>query len=165
MRLVQETDPILKIKAQCFDFENPQVDPTRLVSDMRSVMMNERGMGLAAPQVGISLRMFIMNATDGRQFACFNPEVLSVSMETERSVEGCLSFPNLWLKVNRPISVNVSFFNEFGVLVNETFDNLNARCYLHEIDHLDGICFVDMVGPLALQKARKKAKNKNLKDT
>ena len=166
MQLVAETDPVLKIKSQEFDFKNPQIDPFRLVSDMIDIMVAERGMGLAAPQVGISLRMFIMNTTDGKTIECFNPEVVSVSEETERSVEGCLSFPNLWLKINRPISVNAKFFDKSGVLMNETFDNLNARCYLHEIDHVDGKCFVDMVGPLALQTARKKAKsNDNKKDT
>ena len=166
MKLVPETDPVLKTKAQAFDFSNPQTEPNQLVLDMLALMTEEHGMGLAAPQVGISLRLFIMKTTEGKIIECFNPEVVSVSTETERALEGCLSFPNLWLKVNRPLSVNAKFFDKSGVLVNETFDNLNARCYLHEIDHVDGKCFVDMVGPLALQTARKKAKsNDNKKDT
>ena len=151
MNLVPDSDPVLRQRTPEYDFAG---DLTDLVAEMFTFMEANRGMGLAAPQIGMSLRFFIMRTTDGRALACFNPEIISVSEEVEKGEEGCLSFPDLWLKVPRPIRAEVRFADQHGNLVNETFENLDARCYLHETDHLNGELFVDRVGPLALKLAK-----------
>lgn len=153
LRLVDEKDPILRVQTQPFDFANPPVDPEELVRAMFKTMYASRGAGLAAPQVGLPYRIFVMTTTIGREVACFNPQTISTSSDNERDDEGCLSFPNLWLKVTRPIWVEGTYTNEFGNLVNEKFEMFDARCYLHETDHLDGKLFVERVGPMTLKRA------------
>jgi peptide deformylase len=159
LRLVDEDDPILSLVAPIFDFSKPPTDPSALVADMFEMMFSNRGVGLAAPQVGLLYRMFVMD-TDGQPRACFNPTVVSISTKKDRDLEGCLSFPDLWLKIARPVSIEAQFTNSSGNLVNEKFENLAARCYLHETDHLNGVRFVDLVGPLSLKTAKaRRAKN------
>jgi peptide deformylase len=119
-------------------------------------MEANRGMGLAAPQIGMPLRFFVMRTTDGRSIACFNPQIISVSSDTEKGDEGCLSFPDLWLKVRRPIKAEVRYFDQNGNLVNETFENLNARAFQHELDHLNGVVFTTKVSNLSLSMAKKR---------
>lgn len=153
LRLVDENDPVLRVPTQPFDFSDPPVDPIVLVPAMFKLMFASNGAGLAAPQVGLPYRVFVMVTSDGRQFACFNPESVVETVETAREDEGCLSFPNLWLKVSRPIWIAAEFTDEFGNLVNEKFEKFDARCYLHETDHLNGKLFVERVGPLTLKRA------------
>lgn len=155
LKLVPETDPILLAATELFDFSNPPVDPVQLAADMLETMRHERGIGLAAPQVGLPYRVFVMEINDV-EYACFNPEIVSLSEETAVDNEGCLSFPNLWLDVTRPLSVEVRYTDAHGNLVNEKFESLAARCYLHETDHLNGVRFVTLVSPLKLERALKR---------
>jgi peptide deformylase len=152
--LVPDSHPILSEPTPPFDFENPPADPKWLVGEMLSTMKRERGIGLAAPQVNLPYRMFVMETSDGRQIGVFNPEILSVSETKAKDDEGCLSFPGLFLKVSRPITAEVRYQDAAGNLVNEMFANLDARCYLHETDHLNGVTFVSLVSRLVLSRAK-----------
>lgn len=153
MKLVAEDDPILTQATPAFDFKNPAVDPVHFAADLHKALVEYSGaIGLAAPQTGHLYRVFVMSI--GKLYTCFNPEIISVSDEFERDEEGCLSFPDLWLKIKRPVLVQARYQDENGKLVNETFENLAARCYLHETDHLNGVRFTDLAGPLAVKMAR-----------
>src|SRR5579859_6983048 len=101
--LLLEGDPILTEPSTDYDFSE-SFDPEKLVHDMRITMLWHRGMGLAAPQVGILKNLFVMDH-HGHQIACFNPQVVEVSNDRSHLEEGCLSFPDLFLKIWRPNSV------------------------------------------------------------
>ena len=154
MRLVNDTDPILRQPAVNFDF-NGGVDPEQLSKDMAEVMFENGGLGLAAPQVGLNYRMFLMGDPESA-VACFNPRIIEVSEETTYDVEGCLSFPGLFLKVQRPKEVVTEFTDSNGELQTMTFTEIMARCFCHELEHLDGVLYTDKVAKLTLQMAQKK---------
>lgn len=161
MKLVAEDDPILTQATPVFDFKNPAVDPVQFAADLHKALVEYSGaIGLAAPQVGHLYRIFVMSID--KLYTCFNPEIISVSDEDERDEEGCLSFPDLWLKIKRPIRVKARFQDENGKLVNETFENLASRVFLHELDHLNGVVFItkvgDMTKKMALDRRKKKSK-------
>ena len=105
---------------------------------MTQYMTQQNAVGLAANQVGYQKRLFVMN-TDGTVRHCFNPEVVEVSDELEISKEGCLSYPKSWVEVARPVWINVKYCNYKGEPKIERLAGLSARCYLHELDHLNGI--------------------------
>jgi len=154
MRLVNDTDPILRQPTVNFDF-NSGVDPEQLSKDMAEVMFENGGLGLAAPQVGLNYRMFLMGDPESA-VACFNPRIVEVSQETTYDVEGCLSFPGLFLKVQRPKEVVTEFTDSNGDLQTMTFTEIMARCFCHELEHLDGVLYTDKVAKLTLQMAQKK---------
>ena len=153
MKLVNDTDPILRQPTVNFDF-NSGVDPEQLSKDMAEVMFNNGGLGLAAPQVGLNYRMFLMGDPESA-VACFNPRIVEVSQETTYDVEGCLSFPGLFLKVQRPKEVVTEFTDSNGDLQTMTFTEIMARCFCHELEHLDGVLYTDKVAKLTLQMAQK----------
>ena len=105
---------------------------------MTRYMTLHRAVGLAANQVGYQKRLFVMN-TDGIIRHCFNPEVIEISQDFELAKEGCLSYPKSWIEVARPVWINVKYYSYKGDFKIETLKDLSARCYLHELDHLDGI--------------------------
>lgn len=162
LTLVPEDDPILRTTQPIFDFDNPPVPIENLVADLLETMRAHSAVGLAAPQVNLPYRVFVMEIEGGAARVCFNPEIVVISDETEKNAEGCLSFPDLWLKVERPIRVEARYQNHFGILVHETFESLAARCYLHETDHLNGVRFVEKVGAVTLMRARN-SRSKKLK--
>jgi peptide deformylase len=100
--------------------------------------------------------MFIMG-TEDFFVACINPKVIEQSKETEVSVEGCLSFPGLQLKVERPKWIIAEYTDAEGQVQQTKFEGITARCYLHELDHMNGICYTSHVKPVALHMARQKA--------
>lgn len=118
-------------------------------------MKNYNGLGLSANQCGVFERVFVIGNGD-MSVACINPKVVSQSNNFKNDSEGCLSFPGLFVKVSRPDSIDVSFYDENGKQNFATFEGLTARCFLHELDHMNGIRMVEHVKPLALQMAKKK---------
>jgi peptide deformylase len=113
----------------------------KLIRDMVQTMKDANGVGLAAPQVGVLERIIVIDIGDG-PFALINPEI--VSMEgSERDVEGCLSVPGLNAYVTRAYRVAVKGLNPEGKPVRYEGEGLLARAFQHEIDHLDGILFID----------------------
>lgn len=108
-----------------------------LAQQMLKFMMKSGGIGLAANQVGYDKRLFIINVKQPK--ACFNPEVIKRSALEEPFPEGCLSFKNEQVIVDRPTEIDVKYYTFDGQEVRETMTGLEARCFLHELDHLNGI--------------------------
>ncbi len=132
-------DPVLRQKARAVIRVNRSVK--RIMNEMVGVMWESRGVGLAAPQVGISRRIIVVDVGDGPIFLA-NPEILWTDGETT-AVEGCLSVPGYVGEVTRAERVRVTGFGQDGRQVWVEGDGLLARAFQHEIDHLDGILFLD----------------------
>jgi peptide deformylase len=148
--------PILKEKMPAFDFKNPVVDPVELYNDLAETMRENEGMGLSANQIGVRTRAFVMRAEE--IIGVFNPRVVDVSSETVILEEGCLSYPNLFVKVKRPKSIKVRFTTPDGETITKTFTGMTARVFLHELDHLDGIAHTSRANRYHLEQAKKLVK-------
>jgi peptide deformylase len=141
-------DPVLREKAASVQELTAEI--RQLIEDMFDTMYAEEGVGLAAPQVGVPLRVIVVDPRepDILPFALLNPEVVDASEETDRAEEGCLSIPGLREVVERPLAVSVTGINRDGERVVIEAAGLLARILQHEVDHVDGILFVDRVSGL-----------------
>jgi len=158
--LVKETDPILKKVLPEFDFTNPPINPNELASVLVETCKANKGYGLSANQCGFSHRVFVMGA--GEEYvAFFNPKILASRGEVHMA-EGCLSFPLLGLHITRPAEVDVEYQDYNGIKRTATYTGISARCFQHELDHLNGIVYTEKVKPMALQTGMKK-RNKIMK--
>jgi len=122
-----------------------------LASKMLASMYAAPGIGLAAPQVGSSLRLFVMDLQENNQrkpFVLINPEILAQSVETSSREEGCLSIPGQYAEVTRPARVKLRYLDVAGARQEIEGDGLLAACMQHEIDHLNGVLFVDHISAL-----------------
>jgi len=147
-------DPVLRTPADpVTDFD---AELRRLVADLTDTMRDAPGVGLAAPQIGVSLRVFTYYVDD-QLGHLVNPD-LDLSEETETDDEGCLSFPGLAYPTTRAYGVVAKGFNMHGEPVRLEGSGLLARCVQHETDHLDGILFIDRLDPeqrrLAMKEIR-----------
>lgn len=157
---------VLKTKAEAVTSDYPNLN--ELIANMWETMEKANGCGLAAPQVGKSLRLFVADSivmydamTDKERAELFelndtgirrvfiNPQIKNLSEEQWEEAEGCLSLPFLSGKVARSWSVELSYQNEQFETITETFSGMTARVILHEYDHLEGILYIDRVKPLA----------------
>ncbi|MEX3017021.1 peptide deformylase [Gymnodinialimonas hymeniacidonis] len=167
--IVLHPDPRLKKVAAPIDDVSDEL--RALADDMLATMYDAPGIGLAAPQIGVSLRLIVLDCVkeEGappRPMAMFNPEVVSSSDETNVYEEGCLSIPEIYADVTRPEAVTVRWIDMNGAEQEDTFDGLWATCVQHEIDHLDGKLFIDYLSPLKRQLiTRKMVKFKRNKAT
>ena len=149
-------DPILRQKA---GLVSQVTDETRtLIDDMLDTMYSQEGVGLAAPQVGVDARIIVVDprAEDTPALALVNPRVVQASEVTERDEEGCLSLPGLKDIVERSVNVVVEALDPDGQAVRIEAEGLLARILQHEIDHIDGILFIDRVSPLKRRMLIKK---------
>lgn len=160
MKLITSPNSVLKTKAVEWDF-NTDTEAAALEVDMVKLMIDANGIGLAANQVGILKRVFAIRLADQVPFCMFNPKVITVSEEVQTGNEGCLSFPDLWLDINRPQTVEAEYFDRQGKECKITLTGIDARCFLHELDHLDGVCFTDRISQLKLAMAIKKQRKRN----
>jgi peptide deformylase len=156
LKLVDENQAVLKQKTTPYLFEDSETERRDLESQMIGTMLANNGIGLAAPQVGLRKRFFVMQKQDGTFITCYNPEIISISEEIESDTEGCLSFPLLYLKVTRPLQITGKYQNTTGNIVVELFKGIDARCFMHELEHLDGVVFTSKVGAASLQIARQR---------
>ena len=156
MKLIANYNPILKTATDSVDLTKLS-ELQSVFEEMHQIMDTNNGVGLAAPQVGLNLSIFVMNCT-GNKRTCINPSILAASNEMGIEEEGCLSFPNLKLPVNRPFSIVAHYWDESGTEQTENLIGLEARCFMHEWDHCQGICFTDRVGKVTLHLAKKKAR-------
>lgn len=154
--LVDCNDPILKTPISNFDFDNPPCDPIQLAHDLTETMIANNGLGLSANQVGLQYRVFAVNSSS--VLVCFNPRLVDVSKETIYLEEGCLSFPDLFVKVKRPRRIRIRYTEPNGNTVTRVFEGLTARVMQHELDHLNGIRYTDRSNRIHLEQARKKKK-------
>ena len=153
--LVDENDPILKSVAPEFDFGEPVVNPVEFSSQLVETCRMKGGFGLAATQVGMLLRVFVMGS--GEEYvAMFNPKILEQSDQETLIAEGCLSFPMLALKISRPKWVTVEYYDYNGERHESTFEGLSSHVVQHELDHLNGICYTDRAKPMSLKMGLKK---------
>jgi peptide deformylase len=136
-----------------------------LVTEMFETMEREEGVGLAAPQVGRSIRLFVVKADDGIERTFINPQIVATSQETCVYEEGCLSIPKYYEDVVRPERITVQARNEKGRRFNLEAEGFLARVIQHEYDHLEGVLFIDRIDPdkkaKIEQKFLKKAENKD----
>jgi peptide deformylase len=143
--------PDERLKTKSSPIEKVTDDVRQLAGDLFDTMYHEKGIGLAAVQVGVLKRMLVADVSwrddgeIGKQYVLINPEILESSKEPHVYKEGCLSFPDQFADVERPASVRVRYLDLDGKEQEETFEGLLATCVQHEIDHLDGIVFVDHI--------------------
>jgi len=124
-----------------------------IANDMLRFMRASNGIGLAANQVGMAKRLFVMEV-DGVIRFCFNPAILEASEETVTMEEGCLSFPSDRVQISRPSTITVTYQNTAGQYCTEELTGLAARCFQHEFDHLNGITMLkrkDLKDPVSPQ--------------
>lgn len=145
LKVLTYPNPILSQKAQPVDRLSDQ--DLRFIEEMIDLMYEEDGVGLAAPQVGISKRIIIVspNAERGEEQVYINPEITQFSQEQELGTEGCLSVPNVSCEVRRSKKIMFKAKTIAGKQIIEEFQNFPARVVQHEIDHLNGILLIDRV--------------------
>ncbi len=146
MELIPDTDPRLHLKCEPLNPRNPDFDLKSVLLDMFVLMREHNGIGLAAPQVGITKRFFVLQY-EGESFICINPRVVKASKETQETGEGCLSYPGLTVPVRRPTVVRATYMEPSGLVRKHTFKGLLARAFLHELDHLNGVVLPDLLPP------------------
>ena len=152
--------PDPRLKKLCDPVGEITADMRRLASDMLETMYDAPGIGLAAPQVGVTKRLIVMDcmkAPDApRPLILFNPVIIWVSDNLSTYEEGCLSIPEQYADVQRPDRATVTWLDENGASRQETFDGIWATCVQHEIDHLNGKLFIDYLGLMKRQMITRK---------
>ena len=138
--ILKYPDPILRKKSE--EVEEITEETKKLAQELKETMLANQGIGLAAPQVGVLKRIIVVQAEKGPQIF-INPKIIKKSRETLIEEEGCLSFPGLFLKIKRAKEVEVEALNENGEKIFLKAEGLPARIFQHEIDHLDGVLFID----------------------
>lgn len=139
--IVKLGEDILRQKAEPVAEVNDEI--RKLAEDMFDTMIDADGVGLAGPQVGKNLRMFVLIADDDVRRVFINPQIIKTSEELGDYDEGCLSIPQVYETIRRPVKVTVQALNENGKPFTLDADGLLARIIQHEYDHLDGIVFID----------------------
>lgn len=141
-------DPRLRRRAE--PVASVDEDLRKLVADMFETMYDAPGIGLAATQLGVMKRIFVMDCSDKEDepapMVFVNPEIVSISDETETSEEGCLSIPEFYEEVTRPARVRLRWTDLDGEVQEQDFDDRPAVCVQHELDHLNGRLFIDHLG-------------------
>ena len=160
-------DPRLKAVSEPVDKVDDSI--RKLVADLKDSMYAANGIGLAAVQIGVPRRVLVMDLAqqEGKKEpkAYINPKILWASEELAATEEGCLSVPEIWDEVKRPARIRAEFQDEHGHKHTLEADGLLACCLQHEMDHLDGVLFIDHLSRLKRSMALKKlAKAKKLKD-
>lgn len=154
-----DPDPILYQKLEPFNF-NCGLDPKEIENAMSVIMEENNGIGISANQVGFDRRVIVVKPKGQRPFAMFNPEIINIEKDTIDE-EGCLSFPNLFIKINRPNTITVKYLDTAAKECIITLSGYDAKCVQHEIDHLDGITFTKKVSKLKLDLAVRKQRKLN----
>ena len=149
-------DPVLRRKATAVETVTPEV--RRLVDDMIDTMYDEVGIGLAAPQVGISLRLLVVGDEEGRGAQALVNPAITAQGGTVTAEEGCLSLPGIFAQVTRSEWVTLEAQDLDGRPIAITARGLRARVFQHEIDHLDGVLFIDRLEPMVRDRIKRRIK-------
>ena len=153
--------PDPRLKKVCDPIPDLTDELVTLAKDMLSTMYDAPGIGLAAPQVGVTKRLIVADCVkeEGappRPLVMFNPEIIAASDDMSVYEEGCLSIPDQYADVTRPAEVELRWIDETGQEHQEGFDGLWATCLQHEVDHLNGKLFIDYLKPLKRQMITRK---------
>ena len=165
LKLITPTDP--RVQSAIAPFNNDMLkdegfkDRKELSEAMFDTMKKYGGIGLSANQVGLPFNMFVLGdhpeIEKGLKMTCFNPMIISSSVEEETMKEGCLTFPFVFLNITRPRKVVVKYEDENGDLKEGSLDGMISRVFQHEYDHMLGKTFVDGVSKMKLDMAYKKS--------
>lgn len=155
-KLVEADDPILKQTLDDFDFTNPVTDPIQLAWDIAASLVQHKGIGVSSNQIGLPFRAFALLSDPIT--VCFNPRVVDSSGEIIALEEGCLSFPNLFLKIKRPRAIKTRYEQPNGETVMRVMDGITARVFQHELDHLNGLTMLDRIPKIHKTRALEKWK-------
>ena len=151
-------DPLLRQQSK--PIEQVDAEITRLADDMLDTMYDAPGIGLAAIQIGVPRRMLVIDISredeDRRPVVFINPEILKVSDDVSAYEEGCLSIPDYYAEVERPASLTVGYIDRDGKKQTVEADGLLATCLQHEMDHLNGVLFIDHISRLKRDMVIKK---------
>ena len=140
LKIVKYGDETLRKKCRPVDAITPRI--ITLLDDMVQTMRAADGCGLAAPQVGVLRRIAVVEVEPGEVYEMINPRIIARA-GTQEETEGCLSLPGKWGTTQRPMHVTVRYTNRQGETVDVSGSGLLARAFCHEIDHLDGVLFID----------------------
>ena len=143
MNVITLGDDLLRQKAEPVKPINAEI--AKIAAEMIETMHQNKGVGLAGPQVGIMKRIFVVHIDGDVPRIFINPSIVGTSQETEKLEEGCLSVPGVWVDVVRPAAVRVQAWNEKGRPFTIEADGILARAILHEYDHLEGTLFIDRI--------------------
>lgn len=154
-----DNHPTLSEVVPEFTGQLPNAEMSAFIRSMKFTRKAYAGVGLAANQCGYLQRLFVLGHEDF-DMVCINPKIISASADLVKDNEGCLSFPALYVKIDRPSWLEVEFLNEEGKLIRTRLEGLTARCFAHELDHLNGIKFTSHVGALTLKMAQQKAEKR-----
>ena len=158
--LIHPEPKLRKVSLEVKDLSDRLIN---LADDMLQTMYDAPGIGLAAPQIGLLVRLIVIDCNKEDELIqhpiqMFNPEIIETSDEKNIQEEGCLSIPNQFGEVERPSKITVRWIDRDGNEKQESFDGLWATCIQHEIDHLDGKLFIDYLSPLRRQLITRKMK-------
>lgn len=146
---------MLRQKMPLYDSPLPNPKMNELSKRLEMTRKLYDGIGLSANQCGIPERVFVIGYEDFN-LVCINPKVVDESDETDKSREGCLSYPGLFVPVKRSSTIDVEFTDVNGQVQKMTLSGITARCFMHELDHMNGVLLEDHVGPLAMRMARQR---------
>lgn len=162
VNIVNGTDPALREVCVPFDFdvENAYDDAETLAAILKYTISNMKSIGISAPQLGFNSRVIAAGNPDDPAtiIVAFNPIIIDAFGDDVKYEEGCLSFRGLYLKIKRKANIRVRYTMEDGTTDTIKLSGLTARVFQHEIDHLNGVLFIDRVNSLELQRGRKKQK-------
>tara|TARA_B100001094_G_scaffold295956_1_gene317778 strand:- start:35331 stop:35927 length:597 start_codon:yes stop_codon:yes gene_type:complete len=156
LKLIEAPHKVLTTKLKDFDYE--LYDAPQLSVEMIDNMLFHAGRGLSANQLNLDARIFVMQRSSGEFVTAINPKILSKSKSIQADTEGCLSYPNLFLEISRPKSVEVEYYDENQNKRQELLYGIDARCFQHELDHLNGVVFTSKVSSLKIQRAKNRMK-------
>ncbi|HET6232777.1 MAG TPA: peptide deformylase [Longimicrobiaceae bacterium] len=160
LKIAELGEDVLRRRAD--EVPGPDAELDRLIDDMFETMYDAGGIGLAAPQIGVSRRVIVVDVKEegSEPFVLLNPRIVEKSERREKGEEGCLSIPGISGVVDRPAEIVVEGLDRAGKPVRMEAGELLARCLQHEVDHLDGVLFIDHLGPLKRNMLLKKWKKR-----
>jgi len=157
LHIVPPSHPAFSKKIESFDFTDTSIDRQAIVEQMTQIMQKSGAAGLAANQLGLEYRLFVLN-TQPTVLACFNPKIVHYSDKYAVHEEGCLTYPGFYVKIRRPEWIRVRFQDVDGNMQTETLNKLPARCFQHELDHLDGVNYMTRAKKIHMDQAKRKQK-------
>ena len=155
-KICEYPDPVLReTTLEVTEFDDQLKE---LIKDMWETMYASDGIGLAAPQIGVSKKIVVIDY-DGEKYTLINPEIISAVGSVTRE-EGCLSFPDIYVKVDSQEKMTVKYLDEDGTMITKELEDFQACVFSHEIDHLRGRLLIDRVSPLKRQFMKKRIAKK-----